>query len=394
MKKIALIIFLAIGLIQAPQARNHHNDGDSLKINIDKRTKSIVASDQYKPQGYSLLSDLRQLFASKNMELTDQTWQSIKEIVNSESQKDTVLKFSQGGKEIAIAFNMKEDSKARSSSDFDTDDNQIEDRPNRTNDNESVKIGKDGIHVKDGNDEVHISRRGVKIVDGNNEAVNIGFGNDDDSTANEKWKNKHEYGSLSGFNVYLGLNSFTNKTAKNYNMDDFALKPFGSRHFSMGWTKSTNITNGPNARLKVALGLNFTWYNFMLEKNSVWVKGPSQIEIVPSKESLKKSKLTVSYIEMPLVPYIAFKKGKFIEYFGFGGYASYRMNSHSKTKNSENNKKQKEFNNFYLNDFRYGLTAQLGINNFANLFVNYDLNYLFKENKGPNVSGISFGLRL
>ena len=72
----------------------------------------------------------------------------------------------------------------------------------------------------------------------------------------------------------------------------------------------------------------------------------------------------------------------------------YRMGSHSKTKSTDRGKKYHEYNNFYLNDFRYGLTLQMGINNFANLFVNYDLNEMFKENKGPKLNGISFGVRL
>jgi Outer membrane protein beta-barrel domain len=397
MKKLTIIILLALAGSHSIKAKNREYSADSLQINIDKRTKSVVESEHFKPQGYSLLSDLKSLFKAKNMELTDDLWQSIKEIVNSESKKDTVLNINQGGKQIAVAFNMSESAKARSQTtdgpERSADDNEMPQKNRNKADGAPVKINKDGIHITDGNDEVHITGRGVKVIENGKEEVNIGYG-DDDSTATKKWVNKHEFGSLSGFNIYLGLNNFNDAGSKLYKADDYALKTFGSRYFSMGWTKSTNITNGPNARLKLALGFNFSWYNFMLENNSIWKKGASAIEIVPVVESLKKSKLTASYLEVPLIPYLAFKKGKFIEYIGFGGYGSYRLGSHTKTKSSAKGKKEHEYNNFYLTDFRYGLSFQVGINNFAKLFVNYDLNPLFKADKGPKLNAISFGLRL
>ncbi len=389
MKKIAIIFIIILVNIPLFANKSAIPNIDSLRINIDKRTKTVVSADKENVQGYSLLSDLRALFKSKNMTLTDSTWQAIRVIVNSESQRDTVLKINQEGKQIIIAFDM-QNLNRNADSTQNSNDKTWTDHDKRS---ESIKIGWDGVHIKDGNDEVHVSRRGVKVVENGDSAVDIGWGgSEDDSTAHEKWENKHSFGSLSGFNVMLGLNNFA---SKNTIADEYALKPFGSRYFSFGWTKSTNITNGTNARLKLAIGLNFSWYNFMLENNnSVWVKGPSQVEIVPSPTSLKKSKLTVSYIDLPITPYVAFKEGKFIEHLGFGGYIGYRMGSHSKTKANNRGKKDQEYNNFYLNDFRYGLNLQLGLNNFADLFVNYDLNELFKTNKGPKLNGLSFGIRL
>lgn len=397
MKKITIILIIALLSKIEINAKGAYSNADSLKINIDKRTKTIIPNGTDNVQGYSLLGDLRELFKAKNMTLSDSTWRSIREIVNSESQKDTVLKITQDGKQIQIAFNMKSDQQraVENSNSQTVESNWPDENNNNRHNREGVKIGKDGIHIKDGSDEVHISRRGVQVIEGGTEEVNIGFSNDDDSTYHKKWENRHNFGSLAGFNVYLGLNNFTNKVGVAASSDLLALKPFGSRYFSMGWTKSANITNGPNARLKLGIGVNFSWYNFMLENsNNIWTKGPSQVEIVPSSTSLKKSKLTISYIDVPLIPYLAFKEGKFIEHFGFGGYVGYRLGSHSKTKSNNRGKKEHEYNNFYLNDFRYGLTLQLGINNFADLFVNYDLNDLFKTNKGPHLSGLSFGVRL
>jgi Outer membrane protein beta-barrel domain len=394
MKKITIIIFFALFANMNSFCKNNE-PADSLNVHINKRTKTVVRTGDENVQGYSLLSDLRELFKSKNMQLTDSTWRSIREIVNSESNKDTVITFSQAGKQIRISFNNKITETNQQSNSSENSNWPNNDKENSNRAKESVKIGWDGIHVKDGNDEVHISRKGVQVIDGGNEEVNIGFGHsDDDSTSHAKWENRVSYGSLSGFNVLLGLNTLTGSSGQAYNADDYTLRPFGSRYFAFGWTKSANITNGPNARLKISLGVNVSWYNFMLDNNNVWTKGPTNVLLVPSPIGLKKSKLTVSYIDVPLIPYIAFKKGKFIEYIGAGGYVGYRMGSHTKTKAENGRKKDHVTNNFYLNDFRYGLTFQLGLNNFPDLFVNYDLNPLFKNNKGPGVSGLSFGIRL
>ncbi len=393
MKKITIIILIAMFAKIDSFAKKGELNNDSLKINIDKRTKTIIAENDI-VQGYSLLGDLRALFKSKNLTLNDSTWQSIRDIVNNESNKDSVLKIVQDGKQIQIVFKKNSDNLSNTNnSNSRTVESNWPDNPKNSNNKESIKIGWDGIHVVDGNDQVHISRRGVQVIDGGNEEVSIGFGNNDDSTSNNNWINRTSFGSLSGFNVFLGLNALTGSGGSKYNPDSYTLKPFGSRYFSMGWMKSANISNGANAKFKLGIGLNFSWYNFMLDNNNVWIKGANEVELLPSSKNLKKSKLTVSYIDVPFVPYLAFKKGKFIDYIGFGGYVGYRLGSHTKTKTSDGGKKDHEYNNFYLNDFRYGLTFQLGMHNFPDLFVNYDLNPLFKSSKGPDLQGLSFGIR-
>ena len=49
---------------------------------------------------------------------------------------------------------------------------------------------------------------------------------------------------------------------------------------------------------------------------------------------------------------------------------------------------------YSLNNFRYGLTAEVDFRNAPTFFVNYDLNPLFRAGQGPQVRGLSFGVRL
>lgn len=113
--------------------------------------------------------------------------------------------------------------------------------------------------------------------------------------------------------------------------------------------------------------------------------------------NFKKSKLTHSSVNIPLMPMLRFKheNGKDGFKIGAGGFAGYRLGSHTKLKYEANGKieKDKPRDNFNLSDFQYGLEGVVGYGG-LDLFVKYNMNDLFKENRGPQVNVISFGLRL
>lgn len=78
---------------------------------------------------------------------------------------------------------------------------------------------------------------------------------------------------------------------------------------------------------------------------------------------------------------------------GLGPYAGYRIGSYSKRTYKNNGELHREHNsdNFYLNNFRYGVRLQVGFRD-VDLFFNYDLNNLFVDSKGPKLNAFSFGL--
>ena len=97
------------------------------------------------------------------------------------------------------------------------------------------------------------------------------------------------------------------------------------------------------------------------------------------------------------MPMLKFKRanGKDGFHIGAGGFAGYRLGSHSKVKYEQDGSstKDKDRGSFNLSDFQYGATGVIGYNNFS-MFVKYNMNDLFKENRGPQVNTISFGFRL
>lgn len=191
--------------------------------------------------------------------------------------------------------------------------------------------------------------------------------------------------------------------------EPYTVKPWGSWYVSLGPSFQTNIA-GP---LAVEWGSNVSWYNFKYQDPS-WaiMKGDEMVEWTQRPEpSPQKSKLTVAYLNASIVPMLDFgyhsriktkEDGSTTKHLhhnskkfriGLGGYAGYRIDSYSKFVYEEDGDKNKDHskNNYYLNNFRYGLRFVMGYDEF-DLFFNYDLNPLFAENNGPDLNAFSFGI--
>jgi hypothetical protein len=210
-------------------------------------------------------------------------------------------------------------------------------------------------------------------------------------------KNLHPYMTIEiGSNNYLQENKFPSGELP------YIVKPFGSWSFSAG----SGMRVYASSWLSLDLGADLLWYNFKMEDRTVIINEgtePAQIVFQPteSEDDPIRSKLRVSYINANLMP--VFHIGKKSSGFnrrtfriGVGGYAGYRIGSMTKYVYEHNGNKQKDkySDNFYLNNFRYGAKAMIGIKE-INVFLNYDLNSLFEENKGPegnNLNAFSFGV--
>ncbi|WP_373512379.1 outer membrane beta-barrel protein [Persicitalea sp.] len=294
-----------------------------------------------------------------------------------------------------------------------------------------VRIGLRGIRIKDGDTEVTITTRGVDIKDGS-DRVRVGGDRDDrdrdydrdsrsggiDTTARDGEGRRGDYDAdydndgdrvmrirrvrrysspRRGFNVALGLNTYSQNEPGSFNAESYDLRPFGSRYISLGFVKSATLARGKNAGLHLDFGLDVAWNNLMFEGNNTIEKGQTAVSfpLILDNEArevdVRKTKLTVPYVNFSLMPTVSFP-GSFISYISAGGYVGYRLGGYSKIKYPDG-KKDKERSNYYLNDFRYGAAFELGIKNFPDFFVHYDMNNLFQDNRGPAVRMINFGIR-
>lgn len=218
------------------------------------------------------------------------------------------------------------------------------------------------------------------------------------------------------FNVDFGLNNWMNGGQFPDETDQqFAVKPWGSWYFALNSVNRTWIS-GP---LFLDWGMGVSWYNWkMQDAATVIEKGTTGIEFNPAPVTHNsiKSKLTVPYLNVTMVPMLDFAKGRrkvknlergsvsFRTYkkqgirMGVGGYAGYRLGGQTKYVYRENSNREKDKNsgNFYLTNLRYGVRAQVGYKG-LDLFAMYDLNEVFAPSKGPGgtvLNAITFGITL
>ncbi len=225
--------------------------------------------------------------------------------------------------------------------------------------------------------------------------------------AQDEEKTKANYGTHNDFMIDLGMNNYL-QDGKSVDSDaPWAVKPWGSWYIALKSINDTHI----DGKLHLHWGGDISWYTFKFEDPSVrLVMADDGLDFMQeSIPNAHKSKLNASFLNVSAVPMLHFGRKhrhygwKHDEFhvgrtggfrIGIGAYAGYRLGSKTKTVIKDDGKdKDKDHDNFYLNDWRYGLRFQAGIREF-DIFINYDLNDLFKEGKGPSLNAISFGVVL
>lgn len=279
---------------------------------------------------------------------------------------------------------------------------EIDGKKYRTNQNDSdyVRIGLRGVHVKEGTTEVKIDADGVSVKDDTDNDSEYRRTGANSGPGKKFYRSSPGSSPRKGFTFALGLNAYgKNETTTGYNKESYDLKPFGSRYISLGYIASTRIARGKNASLHLDFGADFSWYNLMFDGNNTVKKDSGFVYFDPLRDTngdeiqLKKSKLVVPNVNLSLMPTLSFRRS-FISHLSAGVYGGYRLGSYTKTQAEGSKDKDHVRTNFYVSDFRYGLAAEIGFRNFVDLFVNYDLNNLYEDGRGPKIRMISFGIRL
>jgi hypothetical protein len=216
------------------------------------------------------------------------------------------------------------------------------------------------------------------------------------------------------FNIDIGINNWIqNGSLPNQSNELYAVKPWGSWYVGLNWTNRTWV-GGP---LFLEWGGGFSWYNFKLENPDVAiVKGADEIEFIDrSVDGVngQKSKLTASYLNASFVPMLDFGRGsKVVKVnegksfamrtyrksgfrMGAGVYGGMRLGSMTKFSYKEDGDAEKDKNrdHYYLENFRYGVRAQIGVRDF-DMFVTYDMNEVFAPGRGPKLNAFTVGITL
>ncbi|MBX2896669.1 MAG: hypothetical protein KF763_14585 [Cyclobacteriaceae bacterium] len=225
-----------------------------------------------------------------------------------------------------------------------------------------------------------------------------------DWSSNNKESKRFRKRTYHSMNFDLGTNNYiTQNGFPDQDNSLFTVKPWGSWYVGINSVQRTRIAN----KFYMEWALGASWYNFKFQNAQTQVsKDDNSVIFQPDTRDADfiKSKLTATYLNASLVPMLDFggnrHKPSFFDGYnadsfriGVGPYVGYRIASYSKQVFKENDAERKPRNhdNFYLNNLRYGLRAQIGFDD-VDLFFNYDLNELFVANKGPQLNAFSFGI--
>ena len=378
--------FIAITCLVLSTLSLYAKEGqDSLILKIDKRNQTLVGA---KTANRTLREELESAFEKKGLVLSDSLWQNIRQAIKTDSEGDSSISVRIGNSSVKIAI-----SKSPLRGAVDSRQSLVASPESWKNSGrkEEVRVGLDGIHVKDGNEETHVTWDGVYHSDGK-EVTKVIWGKD--STKN---KRPNLY-NRKGLNLYLGLNALSGVAPAS--LPDFTLDPTGSRYASLEISRFVTLSESKKSAFRLGYGLEIDWYNFMFDHNRIATKGPNGVEFTTITSStgkevaMSKNKMSISYLTLPIMPHFAFDKKSAVQMIAIGGYISYRLDTWTKAIEEESGNLRKETSNLYVNPFRYGIRAEFALRHFPDLFFSYDLSPIFEPGKGPEMRGLAFGIRL
>lgn len=193
----------------------------------------------------------------------------------------------------------------------------------------------------------------------------------------------------------LGLNTFVHTPGNSGDLYD--LKPLGSRFVNLTQYYRIRL-GGQRSPFYLKPGLELSFNNYMFDKNNYLMDDNGVTRVIKeTTRSFEKSKLATSSLNISLMPELQLreKSGKDGFKISAGGFMGYRLGSHTKLKYQMegDTEKDKERSSYNLEDFQYGVNFSIGYHQFE-LYTKYNLNKLFKENRGPQLNVISFGFRI
>lgn len=266
----------------------------------------------------------------------------------------------------------------------DTSKPAIQDSTNATGSNAKdttkIKLGEKNIQIFEEDNKTK-----VEIYDEDEDEI------EDDSTCeneNNKFKG-HWAGIEIGLNNLLDNNQSLSRIPSEYYME---LNSSRSINVNINFMQYS-LGFGTN-RIGLVTGMGIEFCNYFFGNDNSITKRNGYISSIDTINNLIKSKLTTSYLRIPLILELQLFGGERSKrvYISAGVVGAMKLGSHTKIVVREEGGKQKSKDNddFYLNPFRWGLTSRIGFKG-INLYADYYFTSLFQENKGPELYPFSAG---
>nr|NQU90627.1 DUF2807 domain-containing protein [Bacteroidota bacterium] len=238
----------------------------------------------------------------------------------------------------------------------------------------------------------------VEVIEG--DSTKVSFGNHNlvvDDRGNVKWRRNRIQkfnGHWAGFD--MGINGFV---TKDNNIDI----PNEYDFMTLKYEKSVDVNinfyeqniNLINNKFGLITGMGLRWNNYRFENNIVLVPDSSQIYGYSDlSRSYTKSKLVVNTLNIPIL--FEYQTNRFSRRNSFhitaGVIFGWRYATHTKVMYKDNGRqKPKNWNSFHMNPFKYDATVRIGWG-IINLYATYQLNAMFKDNRGPELYPFAVGI--
>lgn len=261
----------------------------------------------------------------------------------------------------------------------------------KDSDTTKIRVGKLKIAVVDDGDDVVITREKEDDWDDWDDW-------DDDSD----WNNNDNDFSIGSFNkkfkphwagFHMGLN--------NYMTSDFSTTlPSDYEYLAVNTNKSYEVILNfaqlgiPIVKHRIGLvtGVGVKWNNYKFKNTNVRLLSDSSYLTyeLDTLNSYSKSKLTVSYLTVPLLLEFQIPVQDKPLYFSAGVEGSLKLGSHTKMKTT-NGKKSKDKSDFHVSPYTLAVTARLGYDWFG-IYGSYSLQELFRGDGSPELYPFALGI--
>lgn len=217
---------------------------------------------------------------------------------------------------------------------------------------------------------------------------------EDDWDFDIPWKKSKFDGHFEG--IEIGLNHFVNSDFKMELPDEYS---FLELHTGKSWGVNLNLAEvnfalvGKSVGLMTGLKFQFNNYRFdnniTLNQDSTVVWYTEETEI-----TYTKTKLANTYLMVPIMLEFQLPTDRKL-HLAVGAEAGVKIGSRTKTvyKDAGDKIKDKDRKDFYLSPFRYNAVAKIGYDDIS-VFMNYSLETMFEENRGPELYPFMVGIAL
>jgi hypothetical protein len=209
------------------------------------------------------------------------------------------------------------------------------------------------------------------------------------------WKTKFA-GHYAG--VDFGFNLFVNEDYTVYENEFMENDVFRSNSTYINLIQQSFGLQKNRNTFGLVTGLGLHLQSYRLDDNTTIYLGENDV-VYPETlyfDDNQKSKLSIVSLNIPLLVEVQIPVNHFDNriYVSAGLLGSYRLNSHTKIKyRTDRKEKLKVEDSFSMHDFKYSVMMRAGYRWF-NVFATYDLLPLFKKDKGPELTPVTFGVTL